>query len=52
LNTGKVEFHGSVKEDFVTVLSEDELRVFSDANPRPKDALMGDEAVMNFLKIK
>lgn len=51
LNTGKVEFDGSVKEDFVTVLPEDELRVFTEANPRPKDALMGDVAVMNFLKI-
>jgi dienelactone hydrolase len=52
LNTGKVEFDGSVKEDFVTVLPEDDLRVYNESNPRPKDALMGDEAVMSFLKFE
>jgi hypothetical protein len=40
-----------VHEDFVTVLPPDDLKVFTQENPRPKNALQGDEAVMAYLGI-
>ncbi|MDN5212047.1 acetylxylan esterase [Fulvivirgaceae bacterium BMA12] len=51
LNMKKVRFDGSIKEDFVTILPPDELKVFTGDNPIPQNALQGDEAVMKYLKL-
>ncbi|MGQ8337916.1 acetylxylan esterase [Sunxiuqinia sp. A32] len=51
LDTSKVPFDGSIQEDFVKVLPEDELRVFNINYQLPKDALVGDNAVMDYLDI-
>jgi len=49
LNTGKVSFNPTVNENFVTILPQNQLRVFTEAHPVPQDALKGDEAVMDYL---
>lgn len=49
LNTGKVTWSPTVNEDFVTILPEDQLRVYTEDNLIPGDALMGDEAIMKYL---
>ncbi len=41
---------GLVDERFTTLLSPDELRVFTTAHPRPARAVMGDAAVMALVK--
>ncbi|MBM1107430.1 acetylxylan esterase [Aurantibacter crassamenti] len=38
-------------ESYVTILATDDLRVFNEKHPRPKNALMGEEAIMKYLKI-
>lgn len=40
---------GGYDEAFVTVLTPEELYVFNPSHPRPSDALMGDDAVMEAL---
>jgi dienelactone hydrolase len=52
LSPGKVPYDDGFKEDFVTILDTDKLKVFNRERPRPANALMGDEAVMNYLKIR
>lgn len=52
LNSGKVSWSPTVNEDFVTILPEDQLRVYTEDNPMPADALMGDEAIMSFLNLR
>ncbi|MBS3777603.1 MAG: alpha/beta hydrolase, partial [Bacteroidales bacterium] len=42
-------YNPTVKEDFVTILPENQLRVYTEDNPMPEDALKGDEAVMEYL---
>ena len=49
LNTDKVSWLPSISEDFVTILPEDQLRVYTEESPIPNDALMGDEAIMKYL---
>lgn len=51
LNTGKVSWTPTVNEDFVTILPPDQLRVYSDKNPMPSDALKGNKAIMDYLKL-
>jgi hypothetical protein len=51
LDGGKVEFKPTIREDFVTILPESQLKVFTDENPRPANALMGDEAIINYLNL-
>lgn len=51
LNIGKVNITDGVQEDFVQILPQDDLKVFTKENPRPKDALIGDKAVMKYLGI-
>lgn len=51
LNINQVPFDGSISEDFVTILPEDDLKIFNAENPMPKNALKGDEAVMKYLKL-
>lgn len=52
LNAGRIPYQDGFDESFVTLLSADELRVFNDKNPIPSHSLIGDEAVMNYLKLK
>jgi hypothetical protein len=52
LNSGNVPYYEGYKEDFVTILPREKLSVFSKDNPMPKEILMGDNAVMDYLKIK
>ncbi len=49
LNTDKVSWLPSISEDFVTILPEDQLRVYTEESPIPNDALMGYEAIMKYL---
>ncbi len=39
---------GKMNEDFVTILSQEELTVFNAQHPRPKNALKGNEAVTDY----
>ena len=52
LNAGKVSWTPTVNEDFVTILPPDQLRIYSDKNPMPADALKGNKAIMDYLKLK
>ncbi len=52
LNAGKVTWSPAVQEDFVTILPPDELRVYTKDNPMPEDALIGNQAIMDYLKLK
>jgi len=49
LRTGNVPYDNGIQEYLVKVLWHKEFEVFSNENPRPKDALMGNEAVMEYL---
>lgn len=52
LNISKVSFSPTIKEDIVTILPKDQLRVYTEDNPMPKDALIGDEAIIKYLNLK
>lgn len=52
LNSHKVTWSPTVNENFVTILPPDELRVYTKDNPMPKDALMGNQAIMDYLNLK
>ena len=51
LNVNNVTVTNGVQEDFVTILPEDALKVFTVDSPRPKTAILGDEAVIAYLKL-
>lgn len=51
LKTNRVVFKNSIQEDFVTILPQEDLKVFSSENPRPSDALMGDEEIIKYLNL-
>jgi dienelactone hydrolase len=51
LSSGSVTWSPSISEDFVTILPESQLKVYTDVNPIPDDALMGDEAIMQYLDL-
>ena len=51
LNIGSIPYDNGYKEDFVTILQEDDLKVFNRDNPIPDNAIMGNKAVMKFLKL-
>ena len=52
LKLGNVTITDGVHEDFVTILPEDDLKVFTTANPRPSNAIIGDEAIIAHLNLK
>jgi dienelactone hydrolase len=52
LNTNSVTWSPTIVEDFVTILPQNQLRIYSEENPMPDDALMGDEAIMEYLNLK
>lgn len=39
-------------EHFVTVLPNEQLRIFNDKNPLPKNALLGQDAITDYLNLK
>ncbi|MCF6222473.1 MAG: acetylxylan esterase [Flavobacteriaceae bacterium] len=49
LNVSKVNVVNTIQEDFVKILPEDDLRVFTKENPRPSNAIMGDGAIIKYL---
>ncbi len=51
LDLDQLPYDEGFQEDFVTILPNEQLQVFSDENPMPAEALMGDEAVMEYLNI-
>ncbi|MFA5555437.1 MAG: acetylxylan esterase [Phycisphaerae bacterium] len=51
LNTGAVNWTPTVNEDFVTILPSNQLKVYTEANPLPSDALLGDDAIMKYLDL-
>ena len=52
LKLQNIPYDNGYKEDFVTILPMEELKVFNEINPRPNHLLKGDEAIMNYLDIK
>ena len=52
LDTNAVEWIPTVNEDFVTILPPEHLKVFTKDNPMPINALKGDKAIMDYLKLK
>ena len=52
LNTNSVSWNPTIDEDFVTILPQEQLKVFSEANPLPANALKGDEAIIRYLDLK
>ncbi len=49
LDVGKVNVVNTIQEDFVKILPEVDLRVFTKENPRPSNAIMGDGAIIKYL---
>ena len=49
---GGVPYNNGYREDFVTLLSQEQLKVFSKENPIPPGALQGNEAVVNLLEME
>lgn len=47
-----VPYDNGYKEDFVSILPSEELKVFSDKQPLPDGLLQGDQTVIDYLKIK
>ena len=51
LDEDQVQFSPTIQEDFMTILPKDQLRVYTNENPLPDEALMGNRAVMECLGI-
>ncbi len=51
LNMGALPYENGYREDFVSILETDQLRVFDTEHPLPEGVLQGDQAVMDFLGI-
>lgn len=52
LNYQNIPYDNGYKEDFVTILPREQLEVFTKEHPRPRNLLQGDQAVIDYLKIK
>lgn len=52
LNVKNVPYNYGFDESFVKLLAPEELRVYTEKDPMPANALMGDEAVMKYLNLK
>jgi len=51
LDLNKIPYNEKFNENFATILDSEELQVFTEKNPLPENALMGDIAIMDFLNI-
>ncbi len=52
LKTNAVEWAPSVDESFVTILPENQLRIYTEDDPVPAGALQGDKAIIDYLDLK
>ncbi|MDF1576737.1 MAG: alpha/beta hydrolase [Bacteroidales bacterium] len=52
LNLNALPYDHGYREDFVTILKAEQLKVFDIDHPLPENALQGDEAVMEYLGIR
>jgi len=52
LSLSKLPYNNGFDESFVTILPEDELRVFSSEHPIPANALKDNAAVLKYLNLK
>lgn len=52
LNGGRIPYDDGFNEDFVKIFSKEELSVFNDEHPRPANALLGYEAIVDYLDLK
>ena len=52
LNLRNMPYDNGYQEDFIQLLSRKELSVFNESHPRPKHALIGNQAVMEYLKME
>lgn len=52
LDQDKIPYDEGYKEDFVTILPRENLEVFGNTQAKPKNLLQGNNAVMEYLKIK
>jgi len=52
LSTGIIPYNNGYKEDFVTILSQEQLKVFADESHLPFGALIGNAEVMDYLNIE
>jgi dienelactone hydrolase len=51
LNASSIPYDNGYKEDFVDILSVEDLKVFDEKQPIPDSALKGDDAVMQYLNL-
>ncbi len=51
LNLDALPYDDGFLEDFVTILPNEDISVFNDDHPLPEKALVGDEAIMEYLQI-
>lgn len=52
LDIGKIPYKNGFDESFITILPEDDLRVFTPEHPMPANALQGNAAVLNYLNLE
>jgi hypothetical protein len=51
LNNGAIPYNNGYREDFVTLRSQEQLKVFSVEHPIASEAQKGNEAVVKYLKL-
>jgi uncharacterized protein len=51
LDISKIPYEEGFNENFVTFLPKSELKVFTEINPIPNNALVGNDTVLKFLKL-
>jgi len=52
LDIDKLPYEDGIKEDFVSILPINDLKVFTSTSPMPSGALMGNDAVLKYLKFR
>ncbi|MDB4292763.1 acetylxylan esterase [Maribacter sp.] len=50
--SANIPYENGYQEDFVSILAPEDLKVFNSENPKPKNVLQGNQAVMDYLNIK
>jgi len=51
LNRGAIPYHNGFNEDFIKILNENELMIFTDKHTRPGHALQGNDSIMKYLDL-
>ncbi len=52
LDIENIMINSRIDEGFISILPEKELQVFTEVNPIPSDALIGNESVLKYLNLK